>query len=357
MPVNRHAQFVRHITAIGHFAATGHPNPVHNFLGCQPTVAASGHRQGMADESRYTALIRQAAEFGGFVTLGQAAAAGLTEAETSTLVRRGDWLRIDRGIRRVADSPADDEWRDRLRAALLTAGPGAVAAGHTAARLLGIIGSPTPRALWLAVPRGRHPEPRPGVRVMRVAVSDDELVSADGIPATRPLRTLLDAARYGGQLPAVCLLESAMRQQLVDFASVFAAVDAIFGKRGAIAARSALRRVDLRSESPLETKARLILVDAGLRYPRPQQPLAPGDSRRIDLAYLAARGSAYCGVAIEIDGREIHARADAFHDDPRRQTALEEADWLVRRFTDRHLSDVSYVVGTVRRALTRAGCR
>jgi very-short-patch-repair endonuclease len=83
--------------------------------------------------------------------------------------------------------------------------------------------------------------------------------------------------------------------------------------------------------------------------------MAPDDRRRIDLAYLAPAGSAYTGLAIEIDGRTTHAKADAFDLDPRRQTALEEAGWLVRRFTAGHLDDREYVIRTVRLALQRIG--
>lgn len=310
----------------------------------------------MPDDMRYADLLEQARGFGGYVSLGQATAAGLSESEVTTLVRRGDWLRVGPGLRRVVDFARDDGWRDRVRAALLSAGPGAVAAGHTAAELLGIVGSPPAPRIWLAVPPERHPEHRPGVRLLRSPVPAADVVEVEGIPVTTPLRAVLDSARYADHLAAVCLLESALRQQLFGLGDVLAVVSALHGKRGSVAARKAMRRIDLRSESPLETKARLLLVDAGFRYPRLQQFFAPGDPRRIDLAYLARPHGAYRGLAIEIDGRAIHARAEAFDSDPVRQTALEEAEWLVRRFTSRHLADPAYVCQTVRRALARAGC-
>jgi hypothetical protein len=310
----------------------------------------------MPDDARYEALCEEAGSAGGFVTLGQATEAGLSESEIATLVRRGAWLNVARGLRRLANSAGEESWRDRVRAAQLIAGPGAVAAGHTAARLLGISGSPATAAIWLAVPKERHPERRPGVRIMRTPVPDADRVDVDGIAATAALRTVLDSARYAEQLPAVCLLESAIRSDLVTIEVLRASLRSLRGKRGSVKAGGAMNRVDLRSESPLETKARLLLLDAGFPYPHLQQPFAPGDKRRIDLAYLAPPRSAYVGLAIEIDGRDVHAKAEAFDSDPIRQTALEEAGWLVRRFTDRHLSDAAYVCQTVRRALERAGC-
>jgi hypothetical protein len=306
-------------------------------------------------DNEIEAILDSARRNGGLVTLASAAAGGLTESDIRTLDRTGTWHRVLPGLRRVSGCDEVEPWRDRVHAALLRAGTAAVAAGHTAARLHGIAGTPATGAIWLAVPRERHPDKRPGVRVMRTMVRSGEIEMIDDLPTTAPLRTVLDSARYGDALAAVCLIESAVRQDLLMIEDVNTAVSSIRGQRGSVRAATALSRIDLRSESPLETKARLLMVDAGLPYPELQYPPMPGDARRIDLAYLAPRGSAYRGLAIEIDGRELHAREEAFHDDPRRQTAIEEAGWLVRRFTDRHLQDAAYVARTVRRALARVG--
>jgi len=291
----------------------------------------------------------------GFLTLGQAAESGLSESAVRHLVERGDWYAVGRGLRRVSGFADDDPWRDRVRCALLLAGPGALAAGHTAARLHGLVGAPALAPCWLVVPPQRHPQRRPGVRVTRTVVATDDVTAVAGIPATSVGRTLLDVARHGDRLSAVCLLESAVRGGWADLEKFRATVQGIAGQRGSLRATTALHGVDMRSESPLETRARLLLLAAGLPYPELQYPVAPGDCRRIDLAYKAPAGSAYTGLAIEIDGREVHARAEAFDRDPRRQTALEEALWLVRRFTARHLDDPAYVIQTVRRALARIG--
>jgi hypothetical protein len=310
----------------------------------------------MSDEAIESALVHAGLN-AGFLTLADAVRAGLTESQIRTQDRRGTWDRVVPGLRRVGGSDASDAWRDRVRASVLRAGTDAVAAGHTAGRLLGIAGTPATGPIWLAVPRGRHPDNRPGVRVMRTIVTPQEIDAIDNIPTTAALRTVLDSARYGDGLAAVCLVESAVRQELVSIGSVREAVAAIRGQRGSVRAATALQRIDLLSESPLETKARLLLLDAGLPYPELQHPPAPGDPRRIDLAYLAPSGSAYVGLAIEIDGRESHAREDAFDSDPRRQIAIEEAGWLVRRFTHKHLQDPAYVVRTVQKALDRIGFR
>jgi hypothetical protein len=159
---------------------------------------------------------------------------------------------------------------------------------------------------------------------------------------------------------ATCVLESAVRLELVTVEEIVARVDALAPRTpGVRNARTALGCIDLRSESPLETVTRLLLVDAGLPYPDLQHPFErPEASGRIDLAYprefLGLPPGLYRGLAIEADGREPHLRAQMFHHDRIRHTALEEDDWLVRRFTDVHVrTRPAYVIATVQRGLVR----
>lgn len=302
--------------------------------------------------SALESIIQIAHANAGYVALRQARRLGLTDSQIRELVRRDEWQRVSRGLRRLTVA-ASDPWRDRIRQALLVAGPGAIAAGPTAAELLAIVGAPPAGPVWIAVSRDRHPQQRQGIRLLRTIVPAAEIEMVDGIPVTAALRALLDSARFGDPLAAVCLMESALRQGLVSGQELRSAIARIHGQSGSRRAATAFERTDPRSESPLETKARLLLLDADMPYPELQYPVAAGDERRIDLAYVAPEGSAYAGLAIEIDGRAIHAKEAAFDLDPRRQTALEEAAWLVRRFTAKHLNDREYVISTVRRALKR----
>ncbi|MEP7054142.1 MAG: hypothetical protein ABI912_02715 [Actinomycetota bacterium] len=149
-----------------------------------------------------------------------------------------------------------------------------------------------------------------------------------------------------------------MRQGLVSPEELRHRLDGLARAPGVRAAREALRLVDVRSESPLETAVRLPLLDAGLPYPELQLPfLCRGIAGRIDIAYpvelLAGRsGGRYVGLAIEADGREPHLDAATFDHDRVRHTSLEEADWLVRRFTDRDARRrTAAMVGVVSRAI------
>jgi hypothetical protein len=295
----------------------------------------------------------------GLLTFAQARSAGMTRYAVDTAVAGGGVQRQS-GLLSVLALTPEDRWRARVQAAVLRAGRDAVAGGETAARLHGIAGGPPFAQLVILVPQDRHPEPRAGVRVRRSDVDAADRAYVAGIAVTSPLRTVVDCARGSEHHVAVCVLESAIRQSFVTADEVQARLDAFRPRTtGVPAARRALSRIDLRSESPLETIARLLLLDDGLPYPELQLPFrSPTVVGRIDLAYPAAllgvRDGHYSGLAIETDGREPHLREAMFHHDRVRQTALEEERFLVRRFTDPHLrQQPAYVVATVRRAMAR----
>jgi predicted transcriptional regulator of viral defense system len=295
----------------------------------------------------------------GWLTTAQARAAGLSRYAVDAAVAAGRVTRQG-GLLAVPTATPDDVWRVRVHAAQLRAGRDAVVGGETAARLHGIAGAPAVAEIQILVPENRHPESRPGVRVRRSDVDPADRTCVDGIAVTAPLRTLVDCARRSDHVVAVCLLESAIRQSLVTVDEVKSRLDELRPRtNGVAAARWALARIDLRSESPLETVARLLLLDNGFAYPELQLPFqTPALTGRIDLAYpailLGVQDGHYSGLAIETDGREPHLRDAMFHHDRVRQTALEEERFLVRRLTDPQLrQQPAYVVTTVRRAMAR----
>ena len=112
--------------------------------------------------------------------------------------------------------------------------------------------------------------------------------------------------------------------------------------------RELLTLVDPRAESPMETRLRLLLHDAGAPPPTPQHEVRASDGRligRVDLAYPEWR------IAIEYEGDHHRERAQ-FRRDITRMNALRDAGWLVLRFTAYHvLKDPRYVVAHVARAI------
>jgi len=107
---------------------------------------------------------------------------------------------------------------------------------------------------------------------------------------------------------------------------------------------------DARSESPLETYGRLLLVRAGLGPETLQFELRDGRGNafaRFDMAWPSAR------LAVEMDGREFHDDPDALYRDRSKANAATLEGWRVLRFT---WYDVmrrpDWVIATVRSALT-----
>ncbi|HZG94027.1 MAG TPA: type IV toxin-antitoxin system AbiEi family antitoxin [Mycobacteriales bacterium] len=237
----------------------------------------------------------------------------------------------------------------RVEAAVRQAG--AVAGGETAARILGIAGAPTVARIAVLVPPERHPVSRPGVRVLRSAVPESDLGYEGALPITSPLRTVVDCARRSEQVVAVCLLESAFRQELVTAEEVSERLAASGRERAVSPSRIAAGDRDqtaaaVRQRAALSGAAAAVLLDRGGRPDRHRPP--GGAHRRAGPALLRTGDRGRRSGAAP-------ARRDVHHDRIR-QNALEEQRWLVRRFTDPHVRNrPGYVVATVRRAFDRVG--
>lgn len=97
------------------------------------------------------------------------------------------------------------------------------------------------------------------------------------------------------------------------------------GRRGIVAVRELLALADSRAESPMESEARLAMLDGGLPVPELQYEIIDGngDLRRLDFAWPG------CKLAAEYDGVAWHSGPEAMIDDRRRANALADVDWTV----------------------------
>ena len=265
--------------------------------------------------------------------------------------RSGGWRRLSRNVYFVASG--EPTWWDRLVAAALATGlDDVVVCGPTAAELLGIEGAEFEGRIHLAsaAPAARRPVGA-GVVMHQLQRYDDSVVRIAGIRISAPMRTVLECARTLSPHKSVVVIESAVRQRLVTLEEVARAIAELRHDRGVVQARRALERVDLRSESGLETECRLILADAGLPPTSLQTVVVEhGTAYRLDLAYDDLL------VGIEVDGREGRAREARFVGDRRRQNAIvRRRTWVILRFTAYDIRrDPTYVIATVREALAAA---
>ncbi|ODT99241.1 MAG: hypothetical protein ABS81_26095 [Pseudonocardia sp. SCN 72-86] len=219
---------------------------------------------------------------------------------TAGRLRGRDFVRLAPDVYVAAGTDTDLTTRS-LAAYRRVADIGGVIGGWSAATLLGAPGAPREADVQIVVPR--FVKPTPGVRVGRWRLLPEEVTVVGGCRVTTPLRTAWDIARRERRADSVVAIDSLARNSglVLD-----ALVDMAFRLRkapGAALVRAATTLADPLAESPMETRMRLVLTDAGLPAPVSQFELVEAGLvvARFDLAYPDAR------LAIEYDG--------AAHDD------------------------------------------
>ncbi|MEU7771516.1 type IV toxin-antitoxin system AbiEi family antitoxin domain-containing protein [Micromonospora taraxaci] len=304
-------------------------------------------------------LVRRiAADRDGIVTLAQARAAGLSVHEVRRLCRAGRWRAVARGSYLVdADLYDGVPRRARIRAAVTSFGPAAVAVLSTAAELHRLAGMRATESIHLSVPgpaarpaRLAHPQ----VVVHQLVVPPAHLVQVDGITTTKPLRTLADLCLRADRYSAVSVLDSAVNRRLVAPDDLLSIPPFIRGRRGAIAARGYLAEADGRAQSPLETRARLRCVDGKVAPDTLQLEVRDDDGCLLGIGDLGWRGPR---VIAEADGRDAHGTPEAVFADRRRQNRLVNAGWTILRFTWQDTLRPDYIPWTVRQAIAASGRR
>lgn len=148
-----------------------------------------------------------------------------------------------------------------------------------------------------------------------------------GMPATSALRTAIDLGRQPSLVEAVVAVDMALRKRLVSVDELRSYVSSHARRSGIAQLRRVVDLAEPGSESPMETRLRLLLVLAGLPQPQTQAPLYDDKGRfvgRPDLYYPAQR------LGIEYDGV---THRDSLVDDNRRQNRLLDAGYRLLRFT------------------------
>lgn len=124
-------------------------------------------------------------------------------------------------------------------------------------------------------------------------------------------------------------MDALLHSRVVKLQPLSAYLAAHRGWPGVPLLREVLTVAEPLSESPMETRLRLLLVDAGAPNPTAQHDVTDGRGRfigRVDLAYPQWR------IAIEYEG-DHHRERSHFRRDIARLNALRDNGWLVLRFT------------------------
>jgi hypothetical protein len=249
--------------------------------------------------------------------------------------------RIAKGVY-VAAATADTH-RLRVRGAMLALPPSTIATGVTGLQLLGVdVGPEVPMVFASTHPR---PVRRREVTVIRVKQLPPH---RDGIAA--PEHCWLVAASTLNLLDLVTAGDWLIRCRRTGLVQLQSAVQEYSG-RGVVLARTAVKLVRERVDSPRETWLRLCLVLAGL--PMPECNLVIGDDQgpigRVDLVYLAYR------LIIEYEGDQHRTDRNQWNRDIDRQEFFTRDHWTLMRITSERARWARQLVRAVYQALKANG--
>jgi len=162
----------------------------------------------------------------------------------------------------------------RLEAAWFRLPPKAVYSGLTAAWLHGLDVDPCD-PIEVTVPKELGVTTRSGMLVRRCALDADEVVALRGFHTTSTLRLLLDISSRLALTEAVVVIDQALHTKLVMPEELNLALERYDGRWGIKRLRRAAAHAEPATESPMETRLRMLLVLAGL--PRPEAPVTLHD--------------------------------------------------------------------------------
>ena len=239
----------------------------------------------------------------------------------------GDWRILLPGIYLLKN--VEVTWRSRVMAAILWAGPGAVASGRTAAALH-CLRHGTQETIEISVPRKANSAHGITVRC-DTSLIDEPRVFVDNIPVTRISRTLLDLCRCLGLSAASEAVVDAVRRRrttLVDLGRILDEVGGP-GKGGTTALRRILteRFAFGVTDSDAEDLFLAMAKRRGYSFSYHYVVRDPGLTAELDFADLPAF------LDIELDGSRYHDDPVAAQRDKNRDNELIGRGWVVLRFT------------------------
>ncbi|MGC5165683.1 hypothetical protein [Luteimicrobium sp. DT211] len=176
------------------------------------------------------------------------------------------------------------------------------------------------------------------------------------VPVTSLERTIVDCARSCPPDAGLVVADAGLRLG-ADRDVVEAVLAEASGGRGVRRARRVVAAADPRSESPIESVTRWVVVDAGL--PTPELAI---EQQTWSGRYWVDLGWPELKVGIEVDGLEKYSGRygdprQVLLDEKRRHDALVEAGWLLIRVSLQDLLDPARLVARIVAALRSRGWR
>lgn len=242
----------------------------------------------------------------------------LTRRELEVYLNCGALQRIWYGVY-CRDNPTTAQ---RLRGLDLAAGTTVAACMGTAAAAYGFDTEQTSKVHVLN-PVRRQLRPAPGLVVHRRNGAPLKVLA--GRPVTTPAWTAIEVARTLKRPRTLATLDAALRSTTCSRGDLARVVELQAGRRGIVHVRDLLPLASPLAESPMESEARLVMIDGGLPTPLLQYEVVDlsGKVRRFDFAWPQYR------LLAEYDGVGWHSGPEAFFNDRERWTAAQDLNWVV----------------------------
>jgi predicted transcriptional regulator of viral defense system len=304
------------------------------------------------------AELRQALRSAGICTRADLLATGVQPKRIDAALRSGRLIPLSRGVYARADaakkarSNADGDYRLRVAGALAIAGADVVVSHQSAARMLGInLLDEATSEITITGPTERGWHSRAGTHRYAIDVPADQIAVQFGLPVTTAARTVIDLCRQMDFRAGVVAADSALHQRLTSKTELRSVIEKLPRRPGIARAVEVIEFADGRSESPLESIARVVIRDCGLPAPELQISLGGIDEpvARVDFYWKKYRTAAEVDGAMKYDqdpGRAIRQL--------RRDALLRAERFEVVHFTWRDINFEPDLVGTlIRQAFRR----
>lgn len=199
--------------------------------------------------------------------------------------------------------------------------------------------------------RGQHAKVTPGVRYHSYRVAaEDRTHEHRNLRVTTPTRTVIDCALVMPTASAVVIADAALHRGLTSVSQLAHQVSEMSRRKGLAAARRVVALADSQSESPGESRLRLILGDLGIHVV--SQAVIIDGRRTLARADFRVRDSR---VLIEFDGRTKYKDdPERYHwEEKRRHDRLIAAGYEVVRIVWDELEKPQAIKHAINEALAR----
>ncbi len=239
----------------------------------------------------------------------------LTRKRLAGFVKVGRLIRVCHGVYALSEPDV----LGKLAALDLLAGQPIVACMGTAAALYGFDTEST-SCVHILDPGVRM---RPSTGLMVHQRIGAPLRRVEGRLATAPAWTVIEVARTLRRPRALATLDAALHVGACTRGELHAAIREQKGRRGIVRVRELIGYADGRTESPMESEARLVFINGRLPMPELQYSIVDRYGRvwRVDFAWPGAM------VLAEYDSVEWHMGREALLHDRLKTARLQECGW------------------------------